>query len=280
MTELVFWTRQIGGPPSYNQFPEEQAAELLQYAYKKWIRIFDTAPIYWCGRSEELIWKYLSEERKNIKIITKFWFQFDKEWNTFFDFSGRWIKEQLQKSLERLQTNYVDTYLLHIPSGNMDINEIITTLNECKRKKLIGSYGLCNSYENLLKSFLEHPQSQIESIQDFYNLIERKAEKLIFPYLNETHKFMAYSPLYRGLLTDINVKELLEKDEWAINRLMKNDDLPFIVKKRKVFEIIATRKWVSLAKLAMDFLSINQRVNHVLFGTTNEKHLETMIDLI
>lgn len=280
MSQLVFWTRQIWGLPSYKTFPEEQAGNLLQYAYQKWIRIFDTAPIYWCGQSEKMIWNYLSEERKNIKIITKFWFQFDKSWNTFFDFSASWIKEQLENSLERLQTDYIDTYLLHIPDGNINVDEVVTTLNECKRKNLIRSYGLCNSYTELLKSFVDHPLSEIEYIQDFYNLIERKAEKLIFPYLKKDHKFMAYSPIYRGLLTDINVKELLEKNEWAINRLIKNYDFPVIIKKRKIYEEVAKRKWISLPQLAIDFLKMNENVSHVLIGTTNKKHLDTIIDLI
>jgi aryl-alcohol dehydrogenase-like predicted oxidoreductase len=100
-------------------------------------------------------------------------------------------------SLDRLKTDYIDMYLLHIPDDTINIEEVLTTLNELKHKKLIKTYGLCNSYSQFLESFLEHPLSQVEYIQDFYNIIERKAENLIFPYLKKDHKFMSYSPLYR-----------------------------------------------------------------------------------
>ena len=52
-------------------------------------------------------------------------------------------------------------------------------------------------YGSQLQSFLEHPLSQIEYIEDFYNILEKQAERLIFPYIKKDHKFLAYSPLYR-----------------------------------------------------------------------------------
>jgi aryl-alcohol dehydrogenase-like predicted oxidoreductase len=91
---------------------------------------------------------------------------------------------------------------------------------------------------------------------------------------------MAYGPLYRWLLTDMSIKKLLEKDEWAINRLMKNDDLPLLIKKRKIFEEVAKRKWISVEKIAINFLRSQKNVSYVLFGTTNKKHLDMLNFLI
>jgi len=281
MTELIFWTRQIWWEPSYKDFPEEKSIELLKYAYKSWVRLFDTAPIYWKWKSEELLWKALKNVRKNLKIITKFWFNFDANLNTVFDFTSYGIKKQLEESLERLQTDFIDIYLLHIPDEwNMDIDEIIETLNILKKTGKIKSYGISNTYSNLLNTFLNHKESEIDFIQDFYNIIENKTEKLIFPYINWNIQFMAYSPLFRWVLTDNSFKQLLEKDENAINRLLKHDWLSSIIKKRKILWEISKRKNISIEKLAINFLKNKKEVNYIVFWTTSKKHLDEMIRLI
>ena len=90
---------------------------------------------------------------------------------------------------------------MHIPNDILNVDEVITTLNTLQSKGLIRKYGLCNTYGPLLQDFISHPASNIQCVQDFYNIIEKKAETLIFPHLSEKCEFMAYSPLYRGLLT-------------------------------------------------------------------------------
>jgi aryl-alcohol dehydrogenase-like predicted oxidoreductase len=62
------------------------------------------------------------------------------------DFSPAGINTQLEKSLERLQTNYIDIYLLHIPQYGISPQEIFTTLNGLKKSGKIKRYGVCNMY--------------------------------------------------------------------------------------------------------------------------------------
>jgi aryl-alcohol dehydrogenase-like predicted oxidoreductase len=97
-------------------------------------------------------------------------------------------------------------------------------------------------YLKQLKDFLEHPLSEVEYIQDFYNILEKKAENLIFPFKTAKQKFMAYGPLYRGIMTSLTMKELLEKDEDAVNRLIKNRSLPLIYKQKQLYQMIAQKK--------------------------------------
>jgi aryl-alcohol dehydrogenase-like predicted oxidoreductase len=132
----------------------------------------------------------------------------------------------------------------------------------------------------MLQNFIQHPDSHIDYVQDFYNIIEKKAESLIFPYLHETCEFMAYSPFYRGLLTSTWVKELLLRNEEAINRLIRHNDLPLLIKQKKLYEEIAKIKWVSIEQIAIDFLKSHKKVNHILFWTTNKEHLDTILNLI
>lgn len=135
-------------------------------------------------------------------------------------------------------------------------------------------------YEKQLQSFLEHPLSEIEYVQDFYNIIEKKAKQTIFPYLKPQHKFLTYSPLYRWLLTSLSIKELLEKDEDAINTLIKNNSLPYIYKQKMLYEAVCKKKNISLEKLALDFLNKSKNVDSIIFWTTNTQHLDSVLEII
>ncbi len=278
--KIILWTRQIGWPPSYKKCAEKKWMDLIHHALTLGIRAFDTAPIYGNGQSEILLWKALQKSpvnRKNISLITKFGMRLWKGGNNYFCFSEESIKQELQESLTRLQTNYIDVYLLHIPDEKqIDVDEVIQVLNTLKSEWQIKSYGLCNTYGWLLENFLHHPDSHIEYIEDFYNILERKAEKLIFPYLDE-QKFFAYSPLYRWFLTDIHPKILLQKDEAGINRLLKHNGIKDLLIRRQILKNTAASQWISLQGLALNFLKNNSHVDKILFGTTSKEHLDEFV---
>jgi len=284
--KIIYWTRQIWGQPSYKEFSEEKWLDIINYAFSRWIKSFDTAPIYWNGNSEKILWKFIENNtikywkkfRSEVKIISKFWIRIKENWENYFSFKKDSIIEELNISLKRLNTDYLDVYLLHIPDNKLDVWEIIETLNFLKKEWKIKSYGLCNTYSELLKEFITHKDSNIEYIEDFYNLIEKKAEKLVFPYIkNRNIKFLAYSPLYRWVLTDLWIQKLLEKDENAINRLIKNDWLKNIIKTKNILLEVSSRKKINIEKLAINFLYSNKNVDRILFWTTNKDHLDLFL---
>lgn len=279
MKNIWFWTRQISGPPSYKPLDDKIWRSILEYAYEKWIRIFDTAPIYWFWKWESLLWDTFKNQRQTIKIISKFWIWWDAYWRTSLECTPDSVKKELEDSLKRLKTNYIDIYLLHIPNPHIEIERIIKTLNTYKKTWVIKSYGVCNTYETQLKDFINHSESEIEYIEDFYNIVERKAENLIFPNMKIHQKFIAYSPLYRWLLTQWTTKELLEKNEEGINRLIKNQNLAELIKKKTLYSEIANRKGISVEKLALDFLLQKEKVDTVLFWTTKKEHLDFFLSL-
>lgn len=270
--KIIFGTRQIGGNPSYHPCEEKIAKNVLEIAYQKGIRTFDTAPIYGFGQSEKFLWDTFSHVRKDIQIITKFWFSWWNDNKTFFDFSFQGITSQLEQSLRRLQTDYIDIYLLHIPEPDISAKNIIDTLKILKKQWLIRHFWVCNMYQKQLQDFILEGGDNLEYIQDFYNLIEKKAERLIFPYKTH-HKFLAYSPLYRWLLTSKTMEQMLKQDENAINRLIKNNSLPHIYKQKKLLEAVAHKKWIPLEKLAIDFLKHNPNISSIVFWTKSSEHL-------
>lgn len=268
--ELIFWTREIGWEPSYKNFDEEKAINLLQYAYSQWITYFDTAPIYWNWKSEELLGRALKNERKNIKIITKFWIV-----NNEFIYTWESIHQELANSLQRLQTDYIDIYLLHIPEWTIPVDNIINTLESLKNAWKIKAYWVANCQWKLLKEFIQ--KGNIEYVQDFYNLMDLSIEKNIFPQLKDSQFFMSYSPLYRWLLTDQSIQELLQKNEGAINRLLKNNNLKSVLKRSQALKQIAKQQNLSITEFAYKFLFSKEQNNAVLVGTTSKKHLDEAI---
>lgn len=280
MNKVIYGTWQIGWAPSFKECNKEIALSLLEYAYSKGIRCFDTAPIYGNGQAEEFLWEFLQWKREKLRIISKFWFSLDHNLWPYPDFSKEGIKQQLEDSLSRLQTDYIDIYLLHIPEISLNIPDILETLNELKAEGKIKSYGVCNMYHRQLEIFLHHPLSQAEYVQDFYNIMERKAEQSIFPYLTKKHIFMAYSPLYRWVLTSQNMKDLFARDEGAINMLIKNQDLAKIYKQKLSYEKLSQKQWWSIEALAYNFLKSNPRVQSIVLWSTNTQHINTWIDLM
>jgi len=276
--KIIFWTREIWWMPSWADIDENEAIELLKYAYSKWLRIFDTAPIYWFWKSEILLWKALWDVRNNIKIISKFWIQRDKKTlETKFCYDWNSIKNELKESLERIWTSYIDIYLLHIPNWYINVEEVINTLEELKKEWKILHYWLSNCYNELLKEFLE--KWNIEYLEDFYNLFDRKIENIIFPYITDKQKILAYSPLYRWVLSDSDIKYLISKNCNAINRMIKNNNLPNIIKKKKMFHISANKKWISLAELAYMWLFKNNNISSIIIWTTKKENIDFAINI-
>lgn len=281
-TKIIFWTRQIWWPPSFSTFDYENSIRVLEYAYNSWIKIFDTAPIYWDWKSEEVIGDFLVKNncREKIEIITKFWIVRDWDWD-FFDFSRSWLEQQLEDSLKRLKTDYVDIYMLHIPDENMDILDIVNTLNYLKWTWKIKSYGLCNIQWDLLDKFLNIENNQIDYIEDFYNLININLWNDIINKIWWKKEFLVYSPFYRGyLFDDVGIDDLLKRDDKALSRLLKHDWLKGIIKRRESLKMIAKSKWLKLEELALDFLLNNKNVNWIIFWTSNIKKLEYFMKLL
>lgn len=273
---IIFWAREIAGPPSYNHCGEAQALDLIEYAYKRGIRVFDTAPIYGNGRSEELLGKALWSVRSDVEIITKFWIRREEGKRDKFCFTKKSIKQELEISLDKLHTDYIDTYLLHMPWEWLDVDEVVETLEELKEKWYIKQYGVSNCYEQLLQEFIK--KWNIEYVQDFYNLMYLDTEKLVFPYLTERQKFINYGPLYRWLLTQKTITELLKSDQAAINRLLKTPELKEKLKRVELLRKVAQSKWMALEEYAYTWLFQKWRVNSVLVWTTKKEHLDFAID--
>ena len=149
---LGMGTWAIGGPFTWNDgqsrgwgnISNEESIRGLNRAFELGVRVFDTADIYGCGLSEELVGRALENYRDEVIIITKFGNTFDPKTKRQLgeDASPKYIRKAVDASLERLKTDYIDIYLLHIWGYPIDkAAETMNTLEDLVNEGAIRGYG-------------------------------------------------------------------------------------------------------------------------------------------
>ncbi|MFD2655977.1 aldo/keto reductase [Gracilibacillus thailandensis] len=193
-------TNAVGGHNLYPDLNEETGKELIRTAMNEGINFLDTAYIYGPGRSEELIGKVLTEtgKRKEMIIATKGAHR-PKGNDMITDNSPAFLKQTVEESLNRLQTDYIDLFYIHFPDEETPKDEAVGALFELKKQGKIRSIGVSNfSLEQLKEA---NKDGYVDVFQGEYNLINRQAEEELFPYLKEHGiSFVPYFPLAAGLL--------------------------------------------------------------------------------
>ncbi len=192
----------IGGKPFWKTVDEPEALKSITTAFETGINFFDTAPVYGFGYSEKIIGKALAGVRKNVIIATKCGLRWDKE--ELGSISRRAtresIMEEIDMSLERLKTDYIDLYQVHWPDTDTDVKETMEALNEIKEQGKIRYIGVSNYSVSLMEESLKY--GEIVSLQPMYNMVERDIEKDSLPFcIKNNIGVITYSPLASGVLT-------------------------------------------------------------------------------
>lgn len=192
---------QLGGH-AWGTVSDMEMVSAIHKAIDRGITLFDTAPIYGLGRSEELLGESLGPRRKDVIIATKVGLVWRKNgtFEKFTDSSPANIRREIDLSLKRLKTDYIDLYQIHWPDPYTPLEDTLIALEKLKKAGKIRSIGCCNfSLEQLMESL---KYCEVESIQLPYSLVDRKVERAILPFCRESGvAVLAYSPIARGLLT-------------------------------------------------------------------------------
>ena len=190
------------GVHGWGRVSEPEILKALHKAIDSGVNFFDTAPIYGLGHSEELLGKVLGSKRKGVIIATKVGLTWKKgkTFQKFTDSSPANISREIDRSLKRLNTDYIDLYQIHWPDPNTPIEDTLSAMEKLKNSGKIRYIGCCNFPLELLKESLKY--GEIRTIQIPYNLIDRKIEQDLLPFCRENGiGVLTYSPIARGLLT-------------------------------------------------------------------------------
>ncbi|MFC7391611.1 aldo/keto reductase [Scopulibacillus cellulosilyticus] len=193
-------TNAVGGHNLYPNLDEEAGKDLVRTALDNGINLLDTAFIYGPKRSEELIGEVLKERgnRQEAVIATKGAHKFVGN-EEVFDNSPAFLKQAVEDSLKRLQTDYIDLYYIHFPDEDTPKDEAVGALKELKDEGKIRAIGVSNFSIDQLKE--ANKDGYVDVYQGEYNFLERGAEKELLPYTAEHNiSFVPYFPLASGLL--------------------------------------------------------------------------------
>ncbi|MBV9506687.1 MAG: aldo/keto reductase [Acidobacteriia bacterium] len=180
----------------------EQSAAVVDAALDAGINFFDTADVYGAGASEEFLGKALGPRRKTILIATKFGIQTER-------FAGgakpEYIRQAIDGSLSRLNTDYVDLYQLHKPDPNTPIADTLGALDDLVRAGKVREIGCSNFSADQLReaSAVAAPgAARFASVQNEYSLLQREPETEVLPEcVRQGIALIPYFPLANGLLT-------------------------------------------------------------------------------
>jgi aryl-alcohol dehydrogenase-like predicted oxidoreductase len=173
---------------------------ILEAALDQGINYFDTADLYGFGWNEELIGKLLKNVRKDIILATKGGNEWNEEQNNWkWNPSKKYIKSAVKKSLQRLQTDYIDLYQLHGGTIEDPLDETIEAFDELVSEGIIRYYGISSIRPNTIHYFAEN--ANIQSVMMQYSLLDRRPEELFDLFKSKNISVIARGPVAKGWLS-------------------------------------------------------------------------------
>jgi len=267
-----------GGQPW--SLDRDAAVPFFRQALDAGINFFDTANVYSAGSSEEITGATLMSmvPRDEVVIATKVNGQMGPDVNGQ-GLSRKAIMREIDNSLRRLGTDYVDLYQIHRWDYATPIEETLEALDDVVKAGKARYIGASSMYAWQFAQALYladlHGWTRFVSMQNYYNLLYREEEREMFPLLDDQGVgSIPWSPLARGRLTRAWDEQTnrSENDEFG-RRLYSEDDRPIV----DAVLAIAARRGVSPAQVALAWVLANPSVDSPIVGATKAHHLSDAV---
>ncbi|MDB1707543.1 aldo/keto reductase [Enterococcus entomosocium] len=262
---------------------EADSRPIIKGALDLGINFFDTANVYSIGRSEEILGAALKDYAKRDEIVLA-----TKVHQKMFDgpngagLSRKHIMSQIDQSLKRLQTDYVDLYIIHRWDYNTPIEETMAALHDVVKSgkaRYIGASAM-HAYQFQKANYIAEKNgwTKFVSMQNHLNLIYREEEREMIPYCeSEGIALTPYSPLASGRLARSNNEssKRLVTDEVARSKYDETADKDQLIIDR-VGEL-ASRYGVSRVEISLAWLFSKPTLAAPVIGATKMSHVETAV---
>lgn len=265
-SEIILGSMRIG------EMSVKELSNYIDVAMGEGINLFDHADIYGRGYCEELFGKVLAERaglRNNIKIQSKCGIR-----DGYYDFSKEHILNSVDKSLKRLNTEYLDMLILHRPDTLMEPEEVAEAFDILKNSGKVNNFGVSNFNSmqiELLKKYVDEPilvnqmqfsimhsgmiNSGIQANSLFEGSIDRDGSILEYCRLNDI-TLQAWSPFQYGFFEGV----FIDNDRFTELNI--------------VLDRIATEKNISKSALAVAWILRHPARMQTILGTTNPDRLK------
>jgi len=265
--------------------PEEQSRPFLQKALEMGINFFDTANVYSDGTSEEILGRALRDfgKREELVIATKVHGRMRPDVNGA-GLSRKAIFAEIDASLRRLGTDYVDLYQIHRFDRDTPIEETLEALHDVVKAGKARYIGASSMYAYQFCKALyvadQHGWTRFVSMQNHYNLLYREEEREMMGLcLEEGIGVIPWSPLARGRLTrsweERGSTERASSDPFGKTLYAATEDADHRVIER--VEKVAADHGVPMAQVALAWMLAKPAITSPIIGATKLHHLEDAV---
>ncbi|BAQ11245.1 aldo/keto reductase [Bacillus sp. OxB-1] len=271
---IGFGANAIGGHNLYPNLDEEAGKELVRQALQMGVNFLDTAYIYGPERSEQLVGEVIKETGMRNKVIlaTKGAQRITNE-GVIFDNSPSFLRQAVEGSLQRLQTDTIDLFYIHFPDEDTPKDEAVGALKDLKAEGKIRAIGVSNFSLDQLKE--ANKDGYVDVYQGEYNLLNRRAEEDLLPYAKEHGiSFVPFYPLASGLLSGKYDKTANFNDFRARLPHIKGESFSRNMEKIDQLRKLTKEKNVEMAHIALAWLLRQECIDVIIPGAKRIEQLE------
>lgn len=265
---------------------EEEAKPFVKRALDAGINFFDTADVYSLGESEKItgnLLKHFGVKRENVIVATKVNGQMSEDINDK-GLSRKHIMDAIDKSLKRLQMDYVDLYQIHRWDYEVPIEETMEALNDIVRAgkaRYIGTSSMFAwQFAKAQHIASSRGWTRFASMQNHYNLVYREEEREMIPLcVDQGVGLIPWSPMARGFFAGDRKRDgggetaRSKSDPFAKNLYFREED--FVLAEHAA--AIAKERGVTASQIALAWVLSKPYVHSPIIGATKMDHLEQAI---
>ncbi len=277
----------ISGPSFWDGTTDQDSIKTIHRAIESGINFFDVAPVYGFGHAETVLGKAVKGMRDRVFIASKCGLVWDEQNRITRCLEAESIRGEIEDSLRRLDTDFIDLYQSHWPDPNVDIEETMGVLLDFKKEGKIKYIGLSNFAVPEAEQALQI--GSVSSMQGLYNMLERnptsyhkipleyRTEREVLPFVIENGMaFLPYSPLFQGLLTG----KFRPEDTFSPSDVRSSNPKLSSTESRKYYSTVtklnsfAQRIGKPLSQIAINWLVRKDAVTSIIAGAQNVEQLE------
>lgn len=267
------------GGYGFGNVTTQEALSLLDHAYDKGVKLYDSAPIYGFGESEKRIGRAFKGRRDQVYLVSKSGVSWHNSKRVNMTNDPVTTQKMLEQSLKWFQSDYIDLYMIHWPDQRVDIRATMEVLARAKEKGMIKHIGLCNTTPDELE--LASEIDRVEVVQSEFSLLQDSASDQLFDYLlAQKIAFMSWGTFDKGILTGrVNKGRTFEASDcrsWA--PWWKKSPKQWKYLALKELSVQLEKKNLSAVDLALAYNLSYPHVGCVLAGAKTQQQLDTILN--